>query len=233
VSRQAKLGIALAAAGVLAGALILASVLATREGKTEFSSTLPGGAAVAAELDGVPQRRFTLGRDDAPVTLVEYADLQCPFCAQWAVDVFPELVRDYVRAGKLRLEWRGLAFIGPDSVEALRAVDAAALQNRLWHTFEIIYRNQGPENGGWVNDELIRAAARGIPGLDVEKLMADRDSSFVNDAISRAAAQARAAGVNRTPSFQIGRTGGELRLLEFSNLEPQTFKDAVEEQLRR
>jgi protein-disulfide isomerase len=227
------LGLALAAAGVLAGALILASVLATREGKTEISATLPGAAEVAAELNGVPQRRLTLGRDDATVTLVEYADLQCPFCAQWSINVFPELVRDYVRTGKLRVEWRGLGFIGPDSLEALRAVDAAGLQDRLWHMVEIVYRNQGPENGGWVDDDFIRAAARSVPGLDVEKLMADRDSSFVSDTISRAAAEARAAGVNQTPSFQIGRTGGELRLMQFSNLEPQTFKDAVEEQLRR
>jgi protein-disulfide isomerase len=138
-----------------------------------------------------------------------------------------------VRTGKLQIEWRGLAFIGPESLDALRAADAAALQNRLWHLVEIIFRNQGSENGGWVTDDFIRAAARGIPGLDVEKLMADRDSRFVSDAISRSAAEATARGVHTTPSFLIGRTGGELRLLQFSSLEPQPFKDAVEEQLRR
>jgi protein-disulfide isomerase len=236
VSRQAKLGLALGAAAVLAAALIAGSLVASREGGTKTfaaGSTLPAASEVVAELRGIPQRRLTLGRDDAPVTLVEYADLQCPFCARWAADVFPGLVRDYVRTGKLRLEWRGLAFIGPDSLEALRAVGAAALQNRLWHMVEIVYRNQGKENDGWVKDDFIRAAARSIPGLDVEKLMADRDSKFVGDAISRAAAEASAAGVDRTPSFQIGRTGGELSLMQLSKVDSQTFEDAVEEQLRR
>lgn len=221
---------------MLAAALIVASVIVTREGGTKTvapDSTLPGAAETSAELRGIPQRRFTLGREDAPVSMVEYADLQCPFCAQWAVDVFPILVSDYVRPGKLRLEFRGLAFIGPESVDALRAVDAAALQNRLWHMVEIVYRNQGPENGGWVTDDFIRAAARSIPGLDVDKLLADRDSAFVSDAIASANDQARAVGVDRTPSFQLGRTGGKLELMQFSNLEPETFKDAVEEQLRR
>jgi protein-disulfide isomerase len=236
VSRQVKLGLALAAAVVLAVALIAASVIATREGDTKTfapGATLPGADEVGTELRGIPQQRLTLGRDDAPVTLVEYADLQCPFCAQWAVNVFPELVRDYIRAGKVRLEWRGLAFIGPDSVDALRAVDAAALQNRVWHLAEIVYLNQGGENKGWVTDDFIRAAARGIPRLDVEKLMADRDSRFVGEAITHATEQARAAGVRQTPSFEIGRTGEQLRLLQFSKLEPKEFEAAVEEQLSR
>src|SRR6266511_3019725 len=97
----------------------------------------------------------------------------------------------------------------------------------------MVYRRQGPEDAGWVTDDFIHAAARSIPGLDVDKLLADRDAPFVADAIARAEEQARAAGVNRTPSFQIGRTGGKLELMQCSKLKPGPFKDAVEEQLRR
>jgi protein-disulfide isomerase len=236
VSPLAKLGLALGGAALLAASLIVTSVLVTRDGGTKtiaFGATLPGAGEVVAELRGIPQQRFVLGRADAPVTLVEYADMQCPFCAQWAIEVFPELVRDYVRTGKLRIEWRGIAFIGQDSEDALRAVDAAALQNRLWHTAEIMFRNQGPENGGWVTDDFVRAAARSGPGLNVAKLLADRDSKFVADAMARANSQANEAGVDRTPSFQIGNTGAALRLMQVPNLQPQTFKDAVEEQLKR
>jgi protein-disulfide isomerase len=46
--------------------------------------------------DGSP----SLGPDDAPITLVEFADPQCPYCAQWSQQTFPELVRDYVRPGQ-------------------------------------------------------------------------------------------------------------------------------------
>ena len=68
-----------------------------------------------------PRTGTAIGSPDAPVTLVEFADLQCPFCAQWATDAFPDLVEEYVRPGRLRIEFRGLAFIGPDSEKALRA----------------------------------------------------------------------------------------------------------------
>jgi protein-disulfide isomerase len=87
-----------------------------------------GGPDVEALLDGVPQNGTVFGEDDAPVTLVEYADLQCPFCAEWALRTFPELVTDYVREGQLRIEFRGLSFIGPESEDALRT--ALAVDNR-------------------------------------------------------------------------------------------------------
>ena len=87
-------------------------------------------------LDGIPQDGIALGEPDAPVTLVEYADLQCPFCAEWALQTFPELVADYVRDGRLRIEFRGLTFIGPESEDALRAASppASKTSSGTWST---------------------------------------------------------------------------------------------------
>src|SRR5215213_761101 len=53
-------------------------------------------------LAGIPQSSTLLGRPTAPVTLVEYADLQCPFCREFATETVPVLVREYVRTGKVR-----------------------------------------------------------------------------------------------------------------------------------
>ena len=97
------------------------------------ATATPPAAELAGEaglLRGIPQQGTALGSPDAPVTLVEYADLQCPYCAQWARDAFPELVRDYVRTGRVRIVFRGLAFLGPDSDAALRAALAAGQQRR-------------------------------------------------------------------------------------------------------
>ena len=55
----------------------------------------------------------------SPVTLVEYADLRCPFCAQFALEVLPTIVRRYVRTGRVKIEYRGISFIGDDSRTAL------------------------------------------------------------------------------------------------------------------
>jgi protein-disulfide isomerase len=99
-----------------------------------------------------------LGSPDAPVTVVEYADLQCPFCAEWARRAFGEIVRDYVAPGRVRIEFRGLVFLGPDSEVALRTALAAGRQDRLWDVVHLLYANQGAENAGWVTQDLLEGS---------------------------------------------------------------------------
>ncbi len=179
-------------------------------------------------LDGIPQDGTALGPADAPVTLVEYADLQCPYCAQWALGALPTLVEHYVRAGKLRIEFRGLAFIGPDSETALRTALAAGRQDRLWQAVELLYANQGAETAGWLTEDLITWLTASIPGLQPEQVAADRRSSAVDAQIAKAQAQAQASDVRGTPAFEIGRTRDTLRPLEVTSLEPAQFGAAID-----
>ena len=86
----------------------------------------------------------------------------------------PELIRRYVRTGKVKVEARPIAFIGPDSQRGRAAALAAAKQNRLFNFSQLLYFNQGTENTGWLNDAMIKAAAASIPGLDVPRLLSDR-----------------------------------------------------------
>jgi protein-disulfide isomerase len=222
------------AIGLAVGAaLIAASFLSSRSGAASEppgkpTQTLSGVAEVTRVLDGIPQDGTALGRADAPVTLVEYADLQCPYCAQWALGALPTLVEDYVRAGRLRIEFRGLAFIGPDSETALRTALAAGRQDRLWEVLELLYANQGAENAGWVTEDLLARLTASAPGLDPEQVVADRESSGVNAQMAEAQAQAQASKVRGTPAFEIGRTGGTLRPLEVTSLEPAQFGAAIE-----
>ena len=131
-----------------------------------------------------------------------------------------------MRAGKLRIEFRGLAFIGPDSETALRTVLAAGRQDRLWHAVELLYANQGAENSGWVTDDLIAMLTTSVPGLHSKQVAADQQSAAVDAEIAKA--QAHAAHVRGTPAFEIGHTGKALRSLEVSSLEPGQFRDAVD-----
>src|SRR5207247_1739045 len=140
------------------------------------------------------------GSPTAPVTLVEYADLQCPYCAVWARDVLPAVVGEYVRTGRLRIVFRGLAFIGPESETALRSALAAGRQGKLWNVVELLYRNQRSENGGWVTEQLLRAVGNEIPGLDTERMLALRRSAEVTTQLETAKQQAEAAGVTGTPT---------------------------------
>jgi len=218
--------VGLAAAG-MAAALIAVSLTGSGD-EGEPPAVVAGSAEVSALLDGIPQRGIVLGRADAPVTLVEYADLQCPYCATWASEAFPAIVREYVRPGKVRLVFRGLAFIGPDSEEALRAALSAGEQGRLWHVVELLYVNQGTENSGWVSDGLLRAVGAAVPGFDVERMLDGRDSPACTAQMRAAERAAEAAGIQGTPSFEVGRTGGPLRRLEIATLDAGSVRPALD-----
>ena len=129
----------------------------------------------------------------------------------------PTLVREYVREGTLRIELRGLVFIGPDSERGLRAVLAAGLQNRAYEMKALLFANQGVENSGWLDQELVEAAARSIPGVDVPRLVADMDSSSVTEQIAEHATDAKLRGVRSTPTIFVGPTGGELQQVQLSS----------------
>jgi protein-disulfide isomerase len=158
-------------------------------------------------LTGIAENDTVLGELSAKVTLIEYADQQCPACRYYTLAIFPTLVNEYVRPGKVKMRYQGYPFIGSDSKKALRFLLAAGLQDRLWQLQEALYRYQGRENGGWVTDDLIRTLAAKIPGLDVDKLFADAESKAIEQKADAQNASANAAGIPETPTFflQVGK----------------------------
>ena len=222
---------AIGAALAIAAALVIFSI-ATRGGDGSEPPrptplTLSGATATNALLRGVPQQGNTLGSPSAPVTLVEYADPQCPYCAQWAHGALPELVREYVRTGRVRIEYRGMAFIGPDSSTGLAAAVAAGNQNKFWHFVDLLYANQGTENSGWINSALLGAIADKV-GVDSSRFDDERQSSAVARAVSNSTLQARTAGINSTPTFYAGRTGGALRPVNVTSLDADALRPALD-----
>jgi protein-disulfide isomerase len=211
--------------------LLLVALLALAAGIGIGSHGHGSGSRAAApqdQLAGIPQHGLELGDPDAPVTLVEYGDLQCPYCAYWSRTTFPVLVRDYVRPGKIKLVFRGLAFLGSDSRKALEAADAAAAQNRLWNVVERLYAEQGPENSGWVTDGVLRSIGADVPGLDVERMLRDAGSPDVRATMIDAAHYADRANVRGTPSFELGRTARGVEPFTAASLDPEAFRPALD-----
>jgi protein-disulfide isomerase len=168
---------------------------------------LPGASAVQAMLAGVPQKGLTLGSPSAPVTLVEYIDLQCPYCQQFETQVMPSIVSRYVRTGKVRVEARVLDFIGPDSSRGRNAMIAAGLQNKAFNFSQLLYDNQGTENTGWLDDNMVTSAASSIPDLNPRALLAARNSLPVRTKAASIDRLATADAVQGTPTLLVGRTG--------------------------
>jgi len=170
---------------------------------------LPGSADVEALYKGIPQKGLVLGSAFAPVTMTEYIDLQCPICQEFETTVMPDIIPKYVRTGKVKVDVRPWAFIGPDSARGQAAMLAAAQQNKGFNFAQILYDNQGTENTGWLNDNMVVQAASSIPGLKVPQLLVQRKSASVKAAAANVAAQAQADQVQGTPTVFVGKTGSK------------------------
>src|SRR6516225_7834602 len=148
------LAFALIAAVAIAGILI--GVSATGSSGAKSPPKALAGAALTRQLfAGIPQNGMELGSPNAPVTMVEFADPACPYCMQYAVNTLPVIVQRYVRTGQVRLLYNGLEFVGPASDPALRAIQAAAAQNKGWNVLDLLYRNQGDERTNWATTSLL------------------------------------------------------------------------------
>ncbi|MFO7573440.1 MAG: thioredoxin domain-containing protein [Gaiellaceae bacterium] len=223
ISRRAIMiafGVAVAAAAVLVGVALVV------QGGDDSATAGP-----ATDLDGIAQEGIVLGNPEAEVLLIEYADMQCSFCRDYSVDVFPTLVDEYVRPGDVRMEFRGLAFLGPDSEKALRFVLAAGLQDHGWELQDALFVAQGEVNSGWVTDELVRELAAEIEGLDVDKMFEDADSAEVTSQIEAAAGQGQADQVPGTPTFFI-KIGDDDPYLIQVPLEPDAFRPPLDDALQ-
>jgi protein-disulfide isomerase len=213
--RQASPKVLAGAAGVLAVvaiAIVLAIVFTSRSSSSSSASisTLPEAGAVTRLFSGIPQKGNVLGSAKAPVTMVEYIDLQCSACRAFETEIMPSILPRYVRTGKVRVEARPIVAIGPDSQRGVVGSLAAAKQNRLFNFAQLLYANQGPENGGWLTDSIVQDAAASIPGLDVPALLQARDSAAVRAQAKQFENDATADRVAGTPTVYVGKTGGKL-----------------------
>jgi protein-disulfide isomerase len=212
---------ALGGAVVLAAVVVVAIVLATGGGDDKSGppalkagEQLPGQFEANARFGRLDQQGITVGKPGAPVTLVEFADLQCPFCRQFETDVMPTLVANYVRTGKMKMVFRNVSFIGDDSLRAAQMAAAAGRQNKLFPFVEIFYANQGEENTGYADDAFLRKIGSAVKGLNVEKAMSDRNLPAVQTQLTEAQDLWQANGFEGTPSFLLGPTGGKLKPLD-------------------
>lgn len=190
-----------------AGALLVCAAAAFPAGRTA-PSTAPA-SALQDSTDHLLKER-SLGSPDAPVTVFEMSDFQCPYCRRHALETFPELKKRYVDTGKVR--WVFVNFpltqIHPNAAAAAEFAMCAAKAGKFWPVHDLLYRNQ--ETWAPLKDPapffLSLADSANVP----RKALADcLQSGFGKQIVQEDAEGAAHAGANSTPSFFI--EGGILR----------------------
>lgn len=216
------IGAALAGLACVAVALVVIS----SQGK-EKGTGLKGVNQVNRSLVGIDQKGVALGSPKAPVTIVEFADLQCPFCRDFSNQVLPQIVDSYVKTGKVRMELRLLSFLGPESQEASRYALFAGNQGRMWNFAEIFYKNQGAEGSGYVTKEFLTNVSKAA-GVAPLPTASELTAPEIDASLKSSENKAQKEGVTATPSFLIGKTGGKLSLLDSRDYGFQTFKAQID-----
>jgi protein-disulfide isomerase len=146
-----------------------------------------------------------LGKSNAPVTIIEFSDFQCPFCRTWWKANFEQLKKDYIDTGKVKFVYRDypLAF-HPMAEPSAQAAECAKEQNKYWEFHDKLFVEQDKLGQGTVTytvNDLKKWASQ--IGLDSSKFNQCLDSGKFKSEIAKDVADATAAGVTGTPSFFI------------------------------
>ncbi len=193
-------------------------------------------STVTSLIGGIPQSGNVLGNPNAPVTLQYFGDLECPICKAFTLTSLPTIIKKYVRAGKLKIEYNSLQTATPEQ-ETFRqqqvAAYAAGKQNLAWDYIELFYHEQGQEKSGYVTESYLQGLAQQVPGLNLPNWSAARGNPSYVEQVTHDAQVANAEGFTGTPSFLIGKSGQHMEKLEAANPEEvSAFEAAINKQLR-
>ena len=159
---------------------------------------------------------YDRGDASAPVVVIDLSDFACPYCGEFARDVFPAIDREYVRTGKVLFKYIPFLAGFPHGTEATRAAECAGEQGQFWLMMERLYVTQAEwKSGNVVNAQL--AALAGTTPIDTAKFAACYADRHTDARTARATAIANAIGVRVTPSFLVDGhpVQGALPLAEF------------------
>lgn len=172
----------------------------------------------------------SLGKQDAPVTVIEFTDYQCPFCQRHSASTLPDIKKHYIDTGKVRYVLRDfpLDSIHPHARKAAEAAHCAGEQGKYWEMHDLLFKNQSA-----LMVENLKGFARDL-GLNADAFNACLDEGKYAQAVSEHLAAGSGAGVAGTPTFFIGRpsTDGTVEAAPLRGAQPITaFRQAIDKLL--
>jgi protein-disulfide isomerase len=182
-------------------------------------------------LDGAPVK----GKPDAPITLVEFLDFQCPFCSRFSSETLPQIVKEYVDTGKVKFVSKHFPMDGLhlNAQSAAIAAECANEQGKFWEYHDVLFANQTQwENqSGNQTAQTFKQYATKL-GLDMNKFNTCFDSNKYQEKVSKELQEGSTYGVSGTPAFYIGNE--EIGYTQIVGAQPfVSFKAIIDQKLQQ
>jgi protein-disulfide isomerase len=186
---------------VIAVVAVLVVIAVIRAGQPEAVTGADAGPGIPAGVerglteDGLPY----LGSLEAPIEIIEYEDFGCHNCKAFAEQFEPDLILNYVAAGKVRLVSYPVAFVNAQSVPSAEAAECALAQGKYWEYRHVLFLNQGTVS--FTRDNLVDFA--GMAGLNLQDFSSCYDQGQYRPLVRQRTSDSQRLGVTGTPSFDI------------------------------
>lgn len=204
---------------IVAGALIAFAVVYSLGGAKRAGAPKETASAAQQEAKLYDDSDPFLGNPEAPVTIVEFSDFQCPFCGRFFKTTEPQIIEKYVKTGKVKFVYRDFAFLGEESQWAAEAAECANAQGKFWEYHDYLFNHQRGENEGAFSKANLKRFA-GTAGLDMGAFNACFDSGKYTEEVRKDSSDGRALGVSGTPTNFINGIAvvGALPFEEFAKI---------------
>lgn len=178
-----------------------------------------------------------LGDKNAPVTLIEFSDYECPFCKRHFDETLPQLVKEYINTGKVKLVFRDLPLPFHDPMATTEAITANCARaqgddNTYYKFHDEIFKRTKSNGNGLTKDDLYKISDD--LKLNTAKLKTCMDDPKQAEEVQKDLTDASSVGANGTPAFFIGKStsDGIIEAVLTSGAQPfSVFKTIIDEKL--
>jgi protein-disulfide isomerase len=160
-------------------------------------------ARIAISLGDSPVR----GDPNAPVTMIEFSDFQCPFCGEFYTQTLPQVMQNYIDPGKVKLVYKNfpLQSLHPNAMAAALAAECANEQGKFWEYHDMLFESQN----SWANLSSVNATNTfkqyaSQLGLDANSFNSCVDTAKYTDKVNKDVQDGTNYGASGTPTFFIG-----------------------------
>ncbi len=144
-----------------------------------------------------------IGKDNAPITMVEYSDFQCPLCEKYFTETLPTIMKDYVETGKVKLLYKQFPLsIHPQAPDAALASECALEQNKFWEMHDLLFQNQQQWSGNASHNDVFKTFA-GQLGLDQPQFNECLDQKKHLGNVNKDYQEGLSKAVRGTPTFYL------------------------------